>query len=108
MLRQACHISEAIHNEVKLVLMIVCLVIIDPTPQGFKLGAQTLLKVDPMNKGTIHRDISFVRPAKEGYISGQDHLSQGALYHCHRTAEYPTEKSRVCQDARHVARHKWC
>src|SRR5713226_5803335 len=71
MLRQACHITEAVHNKVELVLMIVRLVVIHTTPQCLKLGAQTLLKVDPMNKGTIHRDISFVRQAGEGHISGQ-------------------------------------
>jgi hypothetical protein len=50
--------------------MVVCLVVIDAAAKRFKLGAQTFFKVNPMNKRTVHRDISFVRRAKEGYISG--------------------------------------
>ncbi len=69
MLREPCYIPESIDNKVKLVQVVVCLIVINTTSQRLQFGAQALLEIDPVDKWTIHRDISFMR--REGYISGE-------------------------------------
>src|SRR5262245_34241248 len=78
--------------------MIVCLVVIDAASKRLKLGAQTLFKINPMNKRTVHRDISFVRRSKEGYISGTNAWCERTFSSCQRTVRYATENAENCQE----------